>query len=125
MSQKLVVISPWMDKAEAQALVKKLIADGKYAKGQVKCSSYRWRDVKDHSKGYLARVHAVPGVCPEMEIGATGRKKKAEVATTEGSVMSSDVATLNLAVNFHQGVMAEAETTSGLLASGPAIIMAA
>lgn len=88
------VISAWIAKEEAQALVKTLIAEGKYQKGEVKLSSYRWADPKDHSKGYLARVHAIKGICPELEIGETGKAKKAEVkveTTCQGIAVEADV----------------------------------
>ena len=117
MSQKLVVISQWMDVAEAKALVKSLVAEGKYAKGQVKLSSYRWKDLKDHDKGYLARVHAVPGICPEMEIAETGRRTKVEPSTTVGSEMMQTEPTLNLAVDFRRGKMKELTTSTGTLAA--------
>jgi hypothetical protein len=117
MSQKLVVISQWMDVAEAKALVKSLVAEGKYAKGQVKLSSYRWKDLKDHDKGYLARVHAVPGICPELEIGETGRKTKVEPSTTVGSEMMQSEPTMNLMVDVRQGKMKEMTTSTGTLAA--------
>lgn len=117
MSQKLVVISQWMDVAEAKALVKSLVAEGKYAKGQVKLSSYRWKDLKDHDKGYLARVHAVPGICPEMEIGETGRKTKVEPSTTVGSEMMQTEPTMNLMVDVRRGKMKELTTSTGTLAA--------
>lgn len=117
MSQKLVVISQWMDVAEAKALVKSLVAEGKYAKGQVKLSSYRWKDLKDHDKGYLARVHAVPGICPEMEIGETGRKTKVEPSTTVGSEMMQTEPTMNLMVDVRRGKMKEMTTSTGTLAA--------
>lgn len=117
MSQKLVVISQWMDVAEAKALVKSLVAKGKYAKGQVKLSSYRWKDLKDHDKGYLARVHAVPGICPELEIGETGRKTKVEPSTTVGSEMMQSEPTMNLMVDVRRGKMKEMTTSTGTLAA--------
>ena len=117
MTNKLVVISQWMDVADAKALVKSLIEQGKYAKGQVKLSSYRWKDLKDHDKGYLARVHAVPGICPELEIAETGRKTKVEPSTTVGSEMMQTEPTLNLAVDFRRGKMKELTTSTGTLAA--------
>lgn len=76
-------ITGWLPKAEAQAKVKALIADGTYQKGQIKLSSYRWADLKDHSKGYVARVHVITGLHPELELGLTGKKKKAQKAEAE------------------------------------------
>lgn len=73
-------ITCWIKKEEAQAKVRQLIADGVYKKGEIKLSSYRWADTKDHSKGYLARVYVVSGIHPELELGETGRRKKQESA---------------------------------------------
>lgn len=78
-----VYITNWIKKEEAQAKVKELIANGTYAKGQIKLSSYRWADLKDHSKGYVARIHAVAGVHPELELGLTGKKKKLQKVEAE------------------------------------------
>ena len=75
-----VYITNWIKKEEAQAKVKELIANGTYAKGQIKLSSYRWADLKDHTKGYVARIHAIAGIHPELELGLTGKRKKAEKA---------------------------------------------
>ena len=73
-------ITNWLPKEDAQAKVKALIADGTYKKGEIKLSSYRWADLKDHSKGYVARVHVVTGIHPELELGLTGKRKKVEKA---------------------------------------------
>lgn len=51
-------ISNWLPLAEAKELKAKLITSGEYGRGEVKLSSYKWVDTKDHSKGYLARVVA-------------------------------------------------------------------
>lgn len=76
----IAYITNWMPKAEAQDKIKALIADGTYQKGQIKLSSYRWADVKDHSKGYLARVHVISGIHPELELGSTGKRQKVQKA---------------------------------------------
>lgn len=78
-----VYITNWIKKEEAQAKVKELIANGTYAKGQIKLSSYRWADLKDHSKGYVARIHAIAGIHPELELGLTGKRKKAQKTEAE------------------------------------------
>ena len=67
-------ITGWIRKEEAQAKRMELIANGTYTKAQIKLSSYRWADLKDHSKGYLARVYVEAGIHPELELGETGRK---------------------------------------------------
>ena len=76
-------VTNWISKADAQAKRKELIASG-LDKKQVKLSSYRWADLKDHSKGYICRVLVVKGLRPEMEIEQPVRKAKTvkEIATT-------------------------------------------
>ena len=76
-------ITTWLPKEDAQAMVKSLISEGKFKKGEIKLSSYRWADLKDHSKGYVARVHVLTGLHPDMELGLCGRKKKAQKAEAE------------------------------------------
>lgn len=76
-------ITTWLPKEDAQTMVKSLISEGKYKKGEIKLSSYRWADLKDHSKGYVARVHVLTGLHPDMELGLCGRKKKAQKAEAE------------------------------------------
>ena len=75
-------ITNWLPKEDAQAKVKALIADGTYKKGEIKLSSYRWADLKDHSKGYVARVHVVTGIHPELELGLTGIHPELELGLT-------------------------------------------
>lgn len=92
------IITGWIRKEDAQAQVKALIAEGKYQKGQIKLSSYRWADLNDHSKGYLARIMVIKGICPELEIGEPGRKKKVTVevnATTLATNSDTEAMTLN------------------------------
>ena len=77
-----VVFAPvtnWISKADAQAKRKELIASG-LDKKQVKLSSYRWADIKDHSKGYICRVLVVKGLRPELELVDTKRVKKNKAA---------------------------------------------
>lgn len=74
-------ITNWIPAAEAQMLRLKYIVEGKYAKHQIQLSSRRWADPNDHSKGYLARVHVVGGIHPELELGDTG--KRVAVVKTE------------------------------------------
>ena len=76
-------ITNWLPKEDAQAKVKSLIADGTYKKGEIKLSSYRWADLKDHSKGYVARVHVLAGLHPELELGLTSKRKKSEKVKSE------------------------------------------
>lgn len=96
-------ITNWLPKEDAQAKVKALIADGTYQKGQIKLSSYRWADLKDHSKGYVARVHVVTGIHPELELGLTGKRKKSEKTKVEpvDEVPTEEVEFTKTKVQFH------------------------
>ena len=67
-------VTAWISIADAKTKRAELIAQG-LDKKQVKLSSYRWVDVKDHSKGYICRVLIVKGLRPEMEI-ETARPRK-------------------------------------------------
>lgn len=96
-------ITNWLPKEDAQAKVKALIADGTYQKGQIKLSSYRWADLKDHSKGYVARVHVVTGIHPELELGLTGKRKKSEKTEAKQveEVPTEEVEFIKTKVQFH------------------------
>lgn len=96
-------ITNWIPKKEAQAKVKTLIADGTYKKGEIKLSSYRWADLKDHNKGYVARVHVVTGLHPELELGLTGKRKKSEKAEAKQveEVPTEEIEFTKTKVQFH------------------------
>ena len=96
-------ITNWISKEDAQAKVKELIADGTYKKGEIKLSSYRWADSKDHSKGYVARVHVVTGIHPELELGLTGKRKKSEKTETKlvEEIPNEEVEFIKTKVQFH------------------------
>lgn len=96
-------ITNWLPKEDAQAKVKALIADGTYKKGEIKLSSYRWADLKDHSKGYVARVHVVTGIHPELELGLTGKRKKSEKTEAKQveEVPAEEVEFIKTKVQFH------------------------
>ena len=96
-------ITNWISKEEAQSKVKALISDGTYKKGEIKLSSYRWADLKDHSKGYVARVHVITGLHPELELGLTGKKKKVQKAETEPveEVSAEEAEFTKTKVQFH------------------------
>lgn len=78
---KIAYITAWIPTAEATEVIKSLIADGTFEKGQIRKSSYRFTNSKDKSEGYICRVVAEAGVHPEMEVGSLkrGRKAKHEV----------------------------------------------
>lgn len=61
-----VKITAWIPVAEATKFIKDAIAEGKYKKGEIRKSSYRWADPKDHSKGYLCRV-LIPAAVKDEE----------------------------------------------------------
>lgn len=96
-------ITNWLPKEDAQSMVKSLIAEGKFKKGEIKLSSYRWADLKDHSKGYVARVHVLTGLHPDMELGLCGRKKKAQKVEAEPveEVPVEEVEFTKTKVQFH------------------------
>ena len=79
-------VTNWIAINEAKAKRAELIASG-LDKKQVKLSSYRWADIKDHSKGYICRVLVVKGLRPEMEAEVVVKRKskstKAVVTTCE------------------------------------------
>ena len=99
-------ITGWIRKEEAQAKRMELIANGTYTKDQIRLSSYRWADLNDHSKGYLARVYVEAGIHSELELGMTGRKKsivqpkstlKAQFVTESSTgCLNADSANLNM-----------------------------
>jgi hypothetical protein len=69
-------VTSWITPAEAKAIRAQYLTQG-LDKKQVKLSSYRWVDIKDHSKGYLCRVLMVKGLRPELEVADTKAAKKA------------------------------------------------
>ena len=79
-SIKFVAVTTWLPAAEAKAKRDTLRAT--YGKDNVKLSSYRWVDPKDHNKGYLARVVAIEGLMPEAEAEVVA-KKVAKVKKTK------------------------------------------
>lgn len=85
-------ITAWIPTSEATTLIKSHIANGLYKKGEIKKSSYRWADVKDHSKGYICRVMVEAGLHPELEVKSERKNKKAETlkALEEASAMVSE-----------------------------------
>lgn len=73
-------VTTWIAIADAKAKRAELIAQG-IDKKQVKLSSYRWKNIKDHSEGYICRVLVVKGLRPEMEVVSTKRVRKSKVAS--------------------------------------------
>ena len=73
-------VTTWISIADAKAKRAELIAQD-IDKKQVKLSSYRWKNIKDHSEGYICRVLIVKGLRPELELADTKRVKKSKVAS--------------------------------------------
>jgi hypothetical protein len=88
MNANFVAVTGWISIADAKAKRAELIAQG-IDKKQVKLSSYRWADVKDHSKGYIARVMVDAEVAKPEEVVtkkvAKKKLKKSENVTTSGN----------------------------------------
>ena len=88
MNVNFVPVTGWISVAEAKAKRTELIAQGTDKK-QVKLSSYRWADVKDHNKGYIARVMVDAEVAKPEEVVtkkvAKKKLKKSENVTTSGN----------------------------------------
>lgn len=88
-------LTSWIPVAEAAEMIKSLLADGTYAKGEIKKSSCKWADSSDHSKGYLCRVIALKGLHPELEIDGgiakRGRKSSKPVAARVEALASNPV----------------------------------
>ena len=79
-------VTTWISIADAKAKRAELIAQG-IDKKQVKLSSYRWKNIKDHSEGYICRVLIAKGLRPELELTDTKR-----VGTSRERVKKSKVA---------------------------------
>lgn len=77
---EFAAVTTWISIADAKAKRTELIAQG-IDKKQVKLSSYRWKNIKDHSEGYICRVLIVKGLRPELELADTKRVKKSKVAS--------------------------------------------
>ena len=92
---EFAAVTNWIAIADAKAKRAELIAAG-LDKKEVKLSSYRWADIKDHSKGYICRVLVVKGLRPELEVANTKsreRIKKNNIATFATEQNSGNSAT--------------------------------
>lgn len=63
------IISDWMTTARAKEMMNDLVGREIFTKKQIKKSGYLFANGKDKSDGYICRVLAVTGICPEMERG--------------------------------------------------------
>ena len=103
-----VPASAWIDPEECRAIRKRLIEEG-VDKKLVKLSSYRWVDVKDHDKGYLARVMIAQGVRPDLEVAPARKKAEAPAQTCETGNSGTDAQTIMYYV-AHKGVSGDSFT---------------
>ena len=92
-STTFVPASAWIDPEECRAIRKRLIEEG-VDKKLVKLSSYRWKDLNDHDKGYLARVMIVQGVRPDLEVAPARKKAEAPAQTCETGNSGTDAQTI-------------------------------
>ena len=92
-------VSTWISVEDAKNMRKELIASG-LDKKQVKLSSYRWADIKDHSKGYTCRVLVVKGLRPEMEVESTRSRKQNKNALGTFAAESATANTCNEVQNM-------------------------
>lgn len=95
---EFAAVTTWITIADAKIKREELIAQG-IDKKQVKFSSYRWADIKDHSKGYICRVLVVKGLRPELEVASVKRSKKvAAIGTfaTESNTANSSSESQNM-----------------------------
>lgn len=72
MDTTFAAVTTWIAIADAKAKRAELIAQG-LDKKQIKLSSYRWKNIKNHDEGYICRVLVVKGLRPELELADTKR----------------------------------------------------
>lgn len=92
-------VTTWISIADAKAKRAELIAQG-IDKKQVKLSSYRWKNIKDHSEGYICRVLIVKGLRPELELADTKRVKKNKAAAFVTDCNTGNSVTDSLSMNY-------------------------
>jgi uncharacterized protein (UPF0218 family) len=92
-------VTTWISIADAKTKRAELIAQG-IDKKQVKLSSYRWKNIKDHSEGYICRVLIVKGLRPELELADTKRVKKSKVASFATDCNTGNSVTDSLSMNY-------------------------
>ena len=102
-------VTSWISITDAKAKRAELIAQG-LDKKQVKLSSYRWADIKDHDKGYICRVLVVKGLRPEMELADTKRVKKNKAAAFVTDCNTGNSVTDSMSMTYST-FMADSEMT--------------
>ena len=98
-SIKFVAVTTWLPAAEAKAKRDTLRAT--YGKDNVKLSSYRWADIKDHSKGYIARVMVNAEVAKPEDVVETRKVAKAKKSKKAEVTVSGNSDTNALTLNFY------------------------
>lgn len=92
-------VTSWISIADAKAKRAEMIAQG-IDKKQVKLSSYRWKNAKDHAEGYICRVLVAKGLRPELELADTKRIKKNKVAAFVTDCNTGNSVTDSLSMNY-------------------------
>ena len=92
-------VTTWISIADAKAKRAELIAQG-IDKKQVKLSSYRWKNIKDHSEGYICRVLIVKGLRSELELADTKRVKKNKAAAFVTDCNTGNSVTDSVLMNY-------------------------
>lgn len=112
-------VSTWINTNEAKALRGRLIAEGVYTKEQIKLSSYRWVDLKDHSKGYMCRVMAVKGIRSDLEVGEAGRSRKSKslIVNKSTDTTAGNSSTESMTLHYYCRRNNVDETTTGTLSA--------
>lgn len=80
---QIAYVSQWVSISEANTLIKKLIKAKSYTKEQVRKGPRRFLNGKDKTDGYLTRVVAEAGVCPEAEVAIKGTRVKVDQETKD------------------------------------------
>lgn len=109
---EFAVVTTWISIADAKAKRTELIAQG-IDKKQVKLSSYRWKNIKDHSEGYICRVLVIKGLRPELELADTKRVKKSKVASFATDCNTGNSATDSQTMTYAP-YLPEVETTQAM-----------
>lgn len=75
-------ITNWIDSKEATALIKRLVAEGRFEKSQLKKSSCKFTNGKDKSDGYQCKVFAFTVDMPDgIEVVQSIKSEKVKIKT--------------------------------------------
>ena len=98
-SIKFVAVTTWLPAAEAKAKRDTLRAT--YGKDNVKLSSYRWADIKDHDKGYIARVMVNAEVAKPEDVVETRKVAKVKKSKKAEATVSGNTCDNALTLSFY------------------------